>query len=215
MKLVEKFSPGALFAAITGRRETQSREIEEQQEIIRLLLKDFGSYPSDWIWHTDSENRLVRVSDRFASATNQPKEAMSGRALGDFLRSLSEENAAIALEIEREVETRSMFHDVIVKVDRDGDEHWWRLTGKPTFDAKGAFTGYLGSAADITTERLAERKVNFLAHHDSLTGLLNRGKLPNTCGWPSRALSVTARLLRCSIWTSISSNRSTTVAVTW
>lgn len=177
MQLSGWISPRAIIEAVRGKLGAdKARKISEQREIIRLLLKDFGSYPSDWIWHTDKANRIVRVSDRFASASNQVKEVLTGRQLGELLRYLSEENAAIALEIERDVESRSMFHDVIVKVDQNGGEHWWRLTGKPTFDEKGEFTGYLGSASDITSERLAERKVNFLAHHDSLTGLLNRGK---------------------------------------
>ncbi|EBU8132097.1 hypothetical protein DLM20_25415, partial [Salmonella enterica subsp. enterica serovar Java] len=148
MRLTKRLSPENIWNALTGRREiaVQAREIAEQQEIIRLLLKDFGSYPSDWIWHTDAQNKLTRVSDRFASATNQAPEFLAGRDFTDFLRFLSDENETIATQIDRDMESRSMFHDVIVKIDRNGEEHWWRLSGKPSFN-KGVFAGYLGSAS--------------------------------------------------------------------
>ncbi len=181
---------GAALAAIAGaayvaalkparalaRLLRERGRLREQEEIISLLLKDFGDRPGDWLWHFDREGRIDRVSDRFAAAAGQAHESLLGRDFRDLLRGLSAENAAIVLEVESDIETRSIFHDIVVKVDREGEEHWWRLTGKPSFDRSGAYTGYVGTAADITSERLSERRINFLAHYDALTGLLNRSK---------------------------------------
>ncbi len=151
-------------------------ELRDQHEIVRILLKEFGSSPSDWIWHFDESGRIDRVTERFASVAPMDHDNLIGRDFCSFLRQLSTENEATVLEIEHDIRQYAMFHDIIVKIDQGEEEHWWRLTGKPRFDSYGAYCGYVGTASDITTERLAERKINFLAHYDSLTGLLNRAK---------------------------------------
>jgi len=151
-------------------------ELREQREIVRILLKEFGTNQSDWIWHFDVTGRIDRVTDRFAAVAPREHGRLVGRDFCEFLRGLSAENEPTVLEIEHDIDERSMFRDVIVKIDRGGEEHWWRLTGKPRFDDYGAYSGYVGTASDITAERLAERKINFLAHYDNLTGLLNRAK---------------------------------------
>ena len=104
---------------------------------------------------------------------------------------------------------------------RAADHRWpassaiWRLTGKPTFDEFGDYAGYIGTASDVTAEKNSERRINYLAHNDALTGLLNRAKFTEhlkQCGGAARALR--HRLSRCSISISISSRRSTTAAAT-
>jgi diguanylate cyclase (GGDEF)-like protein len=150
--------------------------LRDQHEIVRILLKEFGTSPSDWIWHFDDGGRIDRVTERFAAVAPPNHGNLVGSDFCAFLRKLSDENEPTVLEIEHDIRERAMFQDVIVKIDRDDEEYWWRLTGKPRFDSYGVYSGYVGTASDVTTGRLAERKINFLAHYDSLTGLLNRGK---------------------------------------
>ena len=150
--------------------------LREQQEIISLLLKEFDETPGDWLWHFDRDGKVDNVSDRFADVSGRSPEGLVGQDFCDLLRGLSEQNMATVLEIESDIQNRAIFHDIVIKVERSGTERWWRLTGKPSFDNAGTYTGYIGTASDITTERLAERRINFLVHHDTLTGLLNRNK---------------------------------------
>ncbi len=56
----------------------------------------------------------------------------------------------------------------------DGSYHWLTDHGKPFFDQHGAFAGYIGSCYDIQQIKSAEERMEFLASHDSLTGLPNR-----------------------------------------
>jgi len=150
--------------------------LREQDEIISLLLKEFDDGPGDWLWHFDRDGKVDRVSDRFADVSGHTHEGLVGRDFRELLRSLSGENVATVLEIENDIRNRDIFHDIVIKVEHGDSERWWRLTGKPSFDDAGAYTGYIGTASDITAERLAERKINFLVHHDALTSLLNRNK---------------------------------------
>jgi len=48
------------------------------------------------------------------------------------------------------------------------------VSGEPRFAADGRFAGYRGIGRDVTRQKIAEEKVNRLAHYDPLTGLFNR-----------------------------------------
>jgi diguanylate cyclase (GGDEF)-like protein/PAS domain S-box-containing protein len=56
----------------------------------------------------------------------------------------------------------------------DGGYGWIHHSARPVNDEDGRLTGYLGSCHDITRERESEARIQFLAHHDPLTGLANR-----------------------------------------
>jgi diguanylate cyclase (GGDEF)-like protein/PAS domain S-box-containing protein len=56
----------------------------------------------------------------------------------------------------------------------DGASTWVLLQTTPVFDRQGAISGHIGSATDITERKESEAQIEFLAHHDPLTGLPNR-----------------------------------------
>ena len=99
-----------------------------------------------------------------------------GLGFHDFLRSLNRESDPILEELEQDIGRRRMFSGIELPVFVRGTERFWRLTGKPIFDEYGAYCGYIGTASDVTAEKNAERRINYLAHNDALTGLLNRAK---------------------------------------
>ncbi|MEK7738193.1 MAG: EAL domain-containing protein, partial [Pseudomonadota bacterium] len=57
---------------------------------------------------------------------------------------------------------------------RDGSPINISMTAAPLHDESGQLYGYLTIAADITERKAAEKKIEFLAYHDTLTGLPNR-----------------------------------------
>src|SRR5690606_33157681 len=63
---------------------------------------------------------------------------------------------------------------VELRVAAAGQECWWNLTGRPAYDEAGVYLGYIGTGSDITQRKIADRRITLLAHHDTLTGLLNR-----------------------------------------
>lgn len=172
---VMPFVVARLSSGFIERIVSESR-IREQKDIISLLLKEFEDASSDWLWEFDRDGRMERVSDRFAAAFGASAEALTGRDFCDFLRSMHPENGPLVAEIATDIAAREMFQDVEIRLAGEGEERVWRLTGKPAFDAVGDYSGYLGTASDITASKLAERRINFLAHNDPLTGLLNRTK---------------------------------------
>jgi GGDEF domain-containing protein len=48
------------------------------------------------------------------------------------------------------------------------------VSGEPIVDVSSLFTGYRGVGRDVTAQKVAEERVQYLATHDGLTGLPNR-----------------------------------------
>jgi len=151
-------------------------KVREQKDIISLLLKEFEENSSDWLWEFDRNGRFQRVSERFSAASGVAKEQLVGLDFHDFLRSTNQDNDPILEELKLEIERRETFSGVELPVLVGGIERFWRLTGKPTYDEFGGYAGYIGMASDVTIEKNSERRINYLAHNDALTGLLNRTK---------------------------------------
>ncbi|MDE2319452.1 MAG: diguanylate cyclase, partial [Rhodospirillales bacterium] len=178
----------AAFVALTGfcilylNRRMNERAIgairlEENAEVIRLLLRDFEESASDWLWETNAKMELHEVSQRLIQVARRPAESFQGLFPGAMLGEDTMLNAAPGTTLERlqrAINERSPFRDVVVPVTIDGDQRYWSLTGKPILDKQGRFGGYHGVGSDITGQRRQQEHIAFLARHDSLTRLANR-----------------------------------------
>lgn len=163
-------------------RAVSAIRLEEQNEVVKLLLRDFEESASDWLWETDANLELRRVSPRLAEvARKTPRELkgpfphvlLGGPAGGGAPRPGAK--AAPAVErLNALIAQHSAFRDLVIPVIVGGEERSWSLTGKPILDKSGAFIGYHGVGSDITTARRSQEQIAFLARHDSLTHLPNR-----------------------------------------
>jgi diguanylate cyclase (GGDEF)-like protein/PAS domain S-box-containing protein len=78
-----------------------------------------------------------------------------------------------------ELTFRMLSGDVLDRIEqvrqrRDGSLLHVSMSCAPLRDANQVVTGYLTILADMTEQKLAEKKIEFLAYHDALTGLPNR-----------------------------------------
>jgi diguanylate cyclase (GGDEF)-like protein/PAS domain S-box-containing protein len=62
----------------------------------------------------------------------------------------------------------------LIRQRRDGSSIHISMSLAPLRDTSGQMNGYLAISADITDRKLAEKKIEYLAYHDALTGLPNR-----------------------------------------
>jgi diguanylate cyclase (GGDEF)-like protein/PAS domain S-box-containing protein len=149
-------------------------KLQGQSEVIGLLLRDFQEHASDWLWETDADGRLKRVSERFAQAADMPVEQMHGAFLSSVITGTEHGRSREAEDLLNVMVGRQPFRDVVVGVKIGGRQRFWALTAKPVHDHAGTFVGYRGVGADVTDKRQAEQHIVHLARYDTVTGLANR-----------------------------------------
>ncbi len=158
-------------------RALDTIRIEENSEVIRLLLRDFEESASDWLWETNADLELQRVSPRLSQVSQKSPGELVGKFPGVFLGDMAKFDQRIGspvAKLNRYLTDRSAFRDLVVPVVIGGEERSWSLTGKPILDHTGRFIGYHGVGSDVTAARRSQEQIAFLARHDSLTRLPNR-----------------------------------------
>lgn len=152
---------------------------DEQRDVVGLLLNDFEENAADWLWETDQDFNLTRVSSRLSQQIDLPEELLLGARLQDVipfstmsLRSGGSTDCR-ARFLER-LESRQSFRDVDICVDIGGELAIWSMTGKSIRDSDNHFLGYRGVGRDVTASREALIRIEHMARHDALTELGNR-----------------------------------------
>jgi diguanylate cyclase (GGDEF)-like protein/PAS domain S-box-containing protein len=173
-------------SALAHARDLQARTAAEvrnddQQQLISLLLRDFEDSGSDALWEIDPRGCLVQPSKRLADALGSARKELDGRPLRELLsqlqRGLPDMERESADQLTQRLTEGQPFRDVLLPLMLGGQARWWSVTAKPLLDERGAALGWRGVARDVTQSRVADRKLSWLAHYDTLTGLINRAQL--------------------------------------
>ena len=153
-----------LFAALASRSRRLEQQAAELGEVAQALrqsearFRDFATITSDWLWETDRDHRFNYVADSIRRFGQKPENvightrfemiAESDRDPGKW-----EQHRAI-------LERREPFRDfVYARKFMEDREQIVSISGIPVFDEAGAFVGYRGTARDVTTQTLAERRL--------------------------------------------------------
>lgn len=181
-------------------RTITSLRLRQTNETIRILLRDFEENASDWMWETDAAGNLRHASARFAEVARQPAATICGdlfvfmAGTDKTLRATSDGATDVYGALRSMIAQCRPFRDMVVPVMMDTERRWWSLTGKPTTDQNGGFTGYRGVGSDVTAEQRSRQRVAYLARHDTLTDLANRTEFSNALARllaPGRAAGAT------------------------
>ena len=139
------------------------------------LLDSFEAAGLGCFWATDEAGRVIYVSDVAVRNLGREPEEFLGCQLTEIF---SCADTAAEDGPERPLGfllgARNTITALAVRVTGAKHETWWEISGKPQIDSKGNFTGYRGSAKDITVARERHQAAETLARSDSLTGLANR-----------------------------------------
>jgi diguanylate cyclase (GGDEF)-like protein/PAS domain S-box-containing protein len=176
---------GDAAAHITGfrgilRDVTERRRMEEAVRESEARFRALTELSSDWYWELDSDCRYVALEGH---------RGVGGPLTRSFIGKRAWETA---LQVEapggwdlfrRTLELRQSFRDVVmVRLSRSHDPFYISASGEPVFNSAGTFTGYRGASREITEQKLAETRVQYLANHDPLTGLANRTSFSQLLG---------------------------------
>ena len=120
--------------------------------------------------------RFTYLSPGFAERSGGEPAKVLGRRRWEFEDVVP---AAGTWEAHRVVlEARQPFREFEqIGVRADGTRVYASISGIPVCDESGRFAGYRGVGTNITARRIAEKKLERLAHYDAATGLPNRNLL--------------------------------------
>ena len=151
------------------RSKLDEKLIELNEEKLKLMesearFRDFAEASADWFWESDDQLKINALTGgpaglNFYSLTDLA-EACHSHTSNQMLKTL---------------QTHKHFSDFVVHfADEKGKLIYLRVSGKPVFSSGGNFVGYRGVGRDVSEMMTLNRRVEFLASHDELTGLPNR-----------------------------------------
>lgn len=154
--------------------------LEEKEELVSLLLREFEEGGADWLWQLDAGRCIVRASPRFAYALGRDAADLNGRPLVELISGDGWSSGQVAEEIlafTQKLKNRESFSNLIVPVQVNDRKCWWELSASPRFDEAGIFVGFNGVGSDVTEQQESAHKIRHMASFDPLTGLPNRTQL--------------------------------------
>lgn len=159
---------GAIDRSAANYIEGKQRELAlaDSTETISLLLNDYEQQASDWLIEINDLGLIKNPCDRLAAATCRPRETLVDLQFIELL-----DQGPRQIEFMNLIASKQPFRGHIVSLHVGQKRHWWSITARPNHGIQG---GHRGVVTDITAQRLAEEKVRYMAHYDSLTGLPNR-----------------------------------------
>jgi diguanylate cyclase (GGDEF)-like protein/PAS domain S-box-containing protein len=164
-----------IVADIAARKNAESALLEADQR-----FRDVAAVSGEYVWEADAEWRYTYLSERVEALIGYPRAELLGRRLWELLP-LGEERAVRAWFASHGGELSGQgapFRDLVHRVmTRSGGVIWQSLAGVPLTDAEGRWAGYRGTAADVTSRKQDEARIEQLATRDALTGLANRALL--------------------------------------
>ncbi len=187
--------PSAIFTAHSGAKMGLNKFFS-RSDATEIPVTEFGAYSAtdpkriklldaieesdlSWFWATDADGKIVYLSQAAQKKLVGEGVDFTDLALSELFSTAAFENGE---ENERQrplpflLRARSSINALPVKV-ATRKEIWWEISGRPQFSAKGDFTGFHGSAKDISAERQGQIDVNRMAQYDALTGLANRHRM--------------------------------------
>jgi PAS domain S-box-containing protein len=136
---------------------TERKRAEEALRESEQRFRDYAQAASDWYWETDPDHKFTRITDyeRLLALGFTPVSRI-GLTRWDYATDV--ESDPEKWEFHRSLlEARQPFRDFVYAAARsDGSLVFYKTSGKPIYDAKGAFLGYRGTGADVSATMRAE-----------------------------------------------------------
>jgi diguanylate cyclase (GGDEF)-like protein/PAS domain S-box-containing protein len=162
-------------ARVIGTQVGQFLQRRQAEEVLRqseARFRALTNLSSDWYWEQDAEMRFTRVESRRDDIA-QARRLLIGRRPWETGYDIDVPEGWDPHR--RELAARKPYRDVVMRRSMsDGSTRYISVSGEPIFDTGGGFVGYRGVTREITAQKQAEARIQYLATHDGLTDLPNR-----------------------------------------
>jgi diguanylate cyclase (GGDEF)-like protein/PAS domain S-box-containing protein len=160
------------------------KSLKEKRRVIQLLLESEARYRDlvetshDLIWTTDALGRFTYLNNGSLDIFGLHPKELIGRCIFDFeARPSHISNRRFLSLLRRHGEVKDYITHLIAE---DGTDRWVGINARVWQDDDGRIVGLRGTARNITEQHRSALQIEYLATHDSLTGLPNRLSLQRT-----------------------------------
>ncbi|MDO8925730.1 MAG: EAL domain-containing protein [Sideroxyarcus sp.] len=153
---------------------TQSTDVTEHkraEDQLRLAARVFDR-SGEGIVVTDAHQRILTVNSAFTQVTGYEAEEAIGQT--PKLLASGKQDASFYKSMWAHLETHGWWQGEVWNKRKSGEIYPEWLTINAVNDPEGNIINYVGIFSDISVVKESQRKVEFLATHDELTGLPNR-----------------------------------------
>lgn len=165
--LLERMAQNIVFALDRFRHEAERLSAERQMRESEARFRALTELSSDFYWEQDESFRFTRFEGR---AVEESHRDIIGRKPWHYLETAGGWDAH-----RHALATHEAFRDFVsYRTETDGVRRYFSNSGEPIFDGNGQFLGYRGVTREITAQKVAEARIEYLGTHDGLTGLPNR-----------------------------------------
>ena len=142
---------------VVGTLSDVSERISTEQRLAasEQRLRDIVAAMADWAWETDRDRRIVWMSDSVERVIGVSADWHIGKRWSQFDIVAGDATAREALE--EAISARRPFRDIEYARRTPRGVRWIQTNAVPKFDENGDFSGYRGTARDITDLRSAQR----------------------------------------------------------
>ncbi|MGX4640041.1 EAL domain-containing protein [Massilia sp. SYSU DXS3249] len=152
-----------VFADISERKEA-----EEKLRLSSTVLEHIA----DGVMVVDVHGTIVAVNPAFTHITGWTEEEVTGRPWS--VTRTSRDDQDLYWTMWRQLSDTGFWRGELWSTRKDGSTYLEWLTVSTVRDASGKVAHYVGVFSDITRLKESQDKLDYLAHHDPLTGLPNR-----------------------------------------
>ncbi|MFA7387568.1 MAG: EAL domain-containing protein [Thiohalobacteraceae bacterium] len=170
-KVVGETSRHRLYGGCRDITDRKQAELALQESEARF--RAMAEHSADWIWSMDLRGRHLFANHKGASLLGYELEELLRLEPIDLIH--PDDRAPFQETFRRALERQGGWHNCVLRRrHRDGGYRVFESNASPLFNESQRLIGFQGVDRDITERREAEERIEFLAHHDLLTGLPNR-----------------------------------------
>jgi len=161
-----------------GRSELEKarHDAEAVAEELRLYANAFNS-SGEAMLISDRLNKIINVNAAFIEQTGYSLEDVLGK--DPRLLSSGNTSRSVYKDMWHGIQDNGYWSGEILDRKKSGEVYPKWASISAILDANQAVTFYIASYSDISERKANEARIDYLAHHDPLTGLINRYNLEN------------------------------------
>ncbi|MFZ2267547.1 MAG: EAL domain-containing protein [Azonexus sp.] len=160
---------GVVYAVCTQSTDITARKEAENQ--LRLTARVFD-HSGEGIVITNRKGLIMTVNKAFVEVTGYSEHEVIGKMTN--LLSSGKHGAEYYAEMWQQIESKGWWQGEIWNKRKNGEIYPEWLTINSVKDAEGEILHYVGIFSDISVVKESQKRIEYLATHDELTGLPNR-----------------------------------------